>query len=217
MNMPEADRRSTSRLTVVVATPDSVVSAARGPGGWLADAAPARARGEVTVAVVSDARMRSLNRSFRGKDAPSDVLSFPARGAGAAPNVGTPFHKAKPSRALRPGAPAGRRTAAQPETASLPPGTFLGDIVIAAGVASEQAQRAGHALRTELRILALHGLLHLLGHDHATDTGQMRRLETRLRRRAGLPEALIERHSPFATRRSLSRHGRTAKRETRKR
>jgi len=70
---------------------------------------------------------------------------------------------------------------------------FLGDIVIARGVARRQARRAGHAERTEWRVLALHGLLHLLGYDHETDRGEMVRLERRLRRRAGLQSGLIER------------------------
>jgi probable rRNA maturation factor len=69
----------------------------------------------------------------------------------------------------------------------------LGDVVIAAGVAHRQARAAGHALRTELRVLALHGLLHLLGYDHETDDGRMARVEARLRRRGGLREGLIER------------------------
>ena len=70
---------------------------------------------------------------------------------------------------------------------------FLGDIVIAAGVARRQAATAGHAFGTEARVLALHGLLHLLGYDHAHDGGAMARLESRLRTRAGLREGLIER------------------------
>lgn len=69
----------------------------------------------------------------------------------------------------------------------------LGDIVIATGVARRQARAARHAFGTELRVLALHGLLHLLGYDHETDGGQMARLEARLRRRLGLPAGLIER------------------------
>ncbi len=72
---------------------------------------------------------------------------------------------------------------------------MLGDIVIATGVARRQALRRGHAYRTETRVLALHGLLHLLGFDHETDTGQMARAERRLRRRAGLPLGLMERAS----------------------
>jgi probable rRNA maturation factor len=73
---------------------------------------------------------------------------------------------------------------------------YLGDVVIAAGVARRQARDAGHPFATELRVLALHGLLHLLGYDHARDDGRMARLERRLRRRGGLVEALIERDAP---------------------
>ena len=69
----------------------------------------------------------------------------------------------------------------------------LGDVVIAHGVAKRQAAAAGHSLTTELRVLALHGLLHLLGYDHEHDDGQMRRLERRLRAAGGLREGLIER------------------------
>jgi probable rRNA maturation factor len=69
----------------------------------------------------------------------------------------------------------------------------LGDLVIARGVAARQAREAGHALSTELRVLALHGLLHLLGYDHETDDGTMRRVEARLRRKGGLVSGLIER------------------------
>ena len=127
-------------------------AAKAGLGRWLADVAPSRARGHVTVAVVSDARVQALNLRYRKKNAPTDVLSFPAD---------------EPSQ--------------------------LGDVVIAAGVARRQAKAAGHALRTELRVLALHGLLHLLGYDHETDDGRMARLEARLRRRGGLREGLIER------------------------
>jgi probable rRNA maturation factor len=76
----------------------------------------------------------------------------------------------------------------------------LGDIAIARGVAVRQARREGHPLRTELRVLALHGILHLLGYDHERDNGEMRALEERLRRRAGLPTGLIAR-TPLPTRR----------------
>jgi probable rRNA maturation factor len=70
---------------------------------------------------------------------------------------------------------------------------FLGDIVIATGVARRQARAAGHPYAQELRVLALHGLLHLLGYDHERDDGRMARLETRLRRRGGLTAGIIER------------------------
>ena len=136
-------------------------AATRGLGPWLSKIAPASARGDVCVALVSDARMRALNRQFRGKDQVTDVLSFPAhdRSASSAPSA------------------AG----------------FLGDVVIASGVAKKQAKAARHSLNTEIRVLALHGLLHLLGYDHDSDDGKMARIEARLRKNAGLPEGLIER------------------------
>lgn len=159
-------------LHVSVATPDSLNPATRGLSGWLAKAAPATARGDVSVALVSDRRMRALNRQFRGKDAVTDVLSFPAN---RTPGV-TPF---------------------------------LGDVVIASGIAQRQAQEAGHSVQTEIRVLALHGLLHLLGYDHDTDEGKMARVESRLRMKAGLREGLIERHDPSTRGRSPKASGRS--------
>jgi probable rRNA maturation factor len=129
-----------------------VVGRAPGLAAWLSSIAPARARGTMTIAIVSDARVRALNRTFRKKDKATDVLSFPSEESG-----------------------------------------YLGDVVISSGVAARQAEAAGHPLATELRVLALHGLLHLLGYDHERDDGQMARLERRLRRQGGLREGLIER------------------------
>jgi probable rRNA maturation factor len=134
---------------------------------WLAQVAPARTRGTISIGLVSDARSRALNKRYRRVDGPTDVLSFPAE-ANSASNP-----------------------RANPE--SRMPNPFLGDIVIARGVASRQAREAGHSELTELRVLALHGLLHLLGYDHHRDNGRMRRLERRLRRKGGLREGLIER------------------------
>src|SRR5687768_6034936 len=89
-----------------------------------------------------------------------------------------------------------RRTDAPTDVLSFPSDErgYLGDVVIAAGVARRQAKQAGHSLQHELRVLALHGLLHLLGYDHEHDAGRMARVEARLRRRGGLRESLIERH-----------------------
>jgi probable rRNA maturation factor len=72
----------------------------------------------------------------------------------------------------------------------------LGDIAIATGVARRQARDGGHTELEELRVLALHGLLHLLGYDHHGDNGSMARLEARLRRKGGLRAGLIERAGP---------------------
>ena len=109
----------------------------------------------MSIAIVSDASVRRLNRTYRRRDYATDVLSFPAGD---------------------PPPPASRRR--------IP--ALLGDIVIARGVARRQARRARHSELTELRMLALHGLLHLLGYDHERDQGQMERLERRLRRKGGL-------------------------------
>jgi probable rRNA maturation factor len=148
-----------ARLRVNVAYPDppprdgaSVRQAIPGLAPWLARIAPASARGEVCVALISDRRMRALNRQFRGKARATDVLSFRSDERG-----------------------------------------FLGDIVIAGGVAKRQAKEHGHSLKIEVQTLALHGLLHLLGYDHETDDGRMARAEARLRKQAGLPQGLIER------------------------
>jgi probable rRNA maturation factor len=144
---------------------------------WLAQVAPARARGTVHVALVSDRRVRALNRRYLRTDRATDVLSFPAQ---------TPPSRER-SPALR------RRTPPSTSSGSAAVAALVGDIVIARGVARRQARAAGHSEAVELRLLALHGLLHLLGYDHETDGGRMQRLERRLRRKGGLREGLIER------------------------
>ncbi len=130
--------------------------------------------GSATVALVTDGRMRTLNRDFRGLDKPTDVLSF---------------------RWTRKGGSSG----------------YLGDIVISVETAFRQARRRRSTLRRELEVLTLHGFLHLLGYDHETDDGEMRRVEYRLRRRLRLtraerPERSLQR-SRSAERGATSRGG----------
>jgi probable rRNA maturation factor len=146
------------------------------------------------VALVSDRHIRRLNRQYRRKDRPTDVLAFES-GSAFEPRAALfrPFDElpvvasAVEGRRAQ-GRPAhGRRTNREPR--------FLGDIVIATGAARRQARDCGHSYATELRVLALHGLLHLLGYDHddEQDRGRMARAEARLRRKGGLREGLIGR------------------------
>ncbi|MGH9395110.1 MAG: rRNA maturation RNase YbeY [Terriglobales bacterium] len=72
---------------------------------------------------------------------------------------------------------------------------YLGDLAISLDTAARQARARRHRLEVEVRILLLHGLLHLGGWDHETDGGEMRRLECLLRRQLGLPPGLLERQS----------------------
>jgi probable rRNA maturation factor len=154
---------------------------AGGLARWLARVAPARARGGVNVALVSDARVRALNRKYRRKDHATDVLSFPAEPSSSS-------QSAQRTRRNNPD-----KLSVSSVSSVVQDFGFLGDIVIARGLARRQARQAGHDEATELRVLALHGLLHLLGYDHEHDNGEMARVERRLRRKAGLKDALIER------------------------
>jgi probable rRNA maturation factor len=117
--------------------------------------AAVRLQGEVTVLLTTDAALRKLNCSFRGKDQATDVLSFPAEGVGAE--------------------------------------EIAGDLAISVPTALRQAVEQGHSLSTEIKVLILHGLLHLAGYDHEADNGKMARRERLLRARFKLPQGLIER------------------------
>ena len=102
----------------------------------------------MTIAIVRARAMKGLNRTYRGRNRATDVLSFPAGGDGAAGID-----------------------------------CYLGDVVISADTALEQAEREGHSLEREMGELVIHGILHLCGYDHETDRGEMNRLELKLRRR----------------------------------
>ncbi|MEO6909579.1 MAG: rRNA maturation RNase YbeY [Edaphobacter sp.] len=120
--------------------------------------------GNVDVLLTGDATLRRLNKTFRGKNKATDVLSFPA--------------------------------------AENPDG-HTGDLAISLDTAARQAAAFGHSLRDEVRILLLHGLLHLSGLDHETDDGEMAKREGELRRELRLPATLIERVTPAKRRRTV--------------
>ena len=121
--------------------------------------AAVRLRGQVSVLLTSDRRIRQLNRQFRGKNKATDVLSFPA----------------------------------EQESQRRGPETMAGDLAVSVETARKQAAGQGHALAIEIKVLLLHGLLHLAGYNHETDAGEMARRERLLRARLKLPLGLIER------------------------
>jgi len=111
--------------------------------------------GGVEVLLTSDAELKRLNKTFRGKNKATDILSFP-----------TP-----------------------PEIAA----EHAGDLAVSLETAARQAAEHGHTLPDELKILLLHGLLHLAGEDHERDSGEMAAREIALRKQLKLKPALIER------------------------
>jgi probable rRNA maturation factor len=128
----------------------------------------------VTVRLLSDPAIARLNRIFRGKDGPTDVLSFPSAARRAQTAV-------RPGSARRAN---GARNLSRRDAAMSP--AYVGDIAISLETARRNARRAARRFPQELRILILHGMIHLAGYDHENDQGQMERLERRLRRRFGL-------------------------------
>lgn len=117
----------------------------------------------MTVCLVSDRAMAKLNQKFRKKKGPTDVLSFPTV------SKGRPVGIVRGSRAPRSGGQ-----------------EYLGDIAISPATARRYAKKHNRSLPNELRVLILHGVLHLLGYDHETDQGEMDEIEQRLRKRFGL-------------------------------
>lgn len=101
-----------------------------------------------------------------------------------------------------------------PSAQALPAGRpdFAGEIAISADIAAQNAARLGHSVASEVKVLALHGILHLAGMDHEHDNGQMARKEAELRRVLRLPATLTERARPALkalTSRGLRKGGRT--------
>jgi probable rRNA maturation factor len=123
----------------------------------------------VTICLVSSADIAKWNRAYRGKNKPTDVLSF---------TTDEPSAKQRVRKLPR------RRTSAKSDDGASRP--YWGDIAIAPTIARQNARRFGRELDDELRILILHGILHLMGYDHETDRGQMERREICLRRQLGL-------------------------------
>jgi len=116
---------------------------------------------DVTVCLVTDAKIAGMNERYRGKRGPTDVLSFPSVGRKNALR-----NWRKPRRASQFG--------------------YLGDIAISPATAKRYAKKNGRPVANELRVLILHGVLHLLGFDHDADRGEMEKFEMKLRTRVGL-------------------------------
>ncbi|HKD50910.1 MAG TPA: rRNA maturation RNase YbeY [Candidatus Acidoferrum sp.] len=133
---------------------------------------------DVTVCLISDKAMARLNRNFRRKKGPTDVLSFPHENSFRPLATG---HGPLRARKARRTAKVGRQPRSQKSGA-----TYLGDIAISPATARRYAKNNGRRLASELRVLILHGVLHLLGYDHETDRGEMDEMEQRLRKRFGL-------------------------------
>lgn len=113
---------------------------------------------DLTLVLTEDEQVRELNRLYRGVDAPTDVLAFPA---------GEP----------------------DPETGRL----YLGDVILSMQRAAAQAAAGGHSLEAELQLLVVHGVLHLLGHDHAggEDKARMWAAQSEVLERLGISPAIV--------------------------
>jgi len=134
-------------------------------------------RSAVTVCFVDNAEMARMNQRFRKKHGPTDVLSFPA-------SASPLFSVSSATSALKSTRSSSRYF---PRTRIAERGkAYLGDIAIAPGVARRYAKKNGRTLDSELRVLILHGVLHLLGYDHEADTGEMDQIEHKMRRKFGL-------------------------------
>jgi probable rRNA maturation factor len=160
---------STGRIDIIVdaskaaawnrAVPKLEAQVRRAARAALRTAKPILGRGRITVRLSGDRDVRRLNHDFRGKDKPTNVLSFPSGDA------------------VRPrGAP-----------------LLLGDIVIAYGTVAREAAAQGKTTRDHLLHLVVHGVLHLLGHDHErpAQAVRMERIETGLLAAFGIADPYV--------------------------
>ena len=124
---------------------------------------------ELTIVLTDDAHIQELNRDYLGIDAPTDVLSFPASETDGAEIDGSEI---------------------DPETGS----PYLGDIIISLPYAAKSAAQAGHPLEAEVQLLVVHGVLHLLGHDHARarEKAKMWKAQAEILESLGLGEIKIQ-------------------------
>jgi probable rRNA maturation factor len=137
----------------------------------------------VTICLVNDPAMARLNRTFRGKQGSTDVLSFPAM---TGPAMTGPAMTGRLKRTSRKSSLHNVSASNHRRNGILGGDSYVGDIAISIEMARRNARRSSHALAAELRILILHGMIHLAGYDHESDQGQMDKFERRLRRRLGL-------------------------------
>jgi len=110
---------------------------------------------DIELVLTTDKEIQELNKIYRNKDKPTDVLSFPLEEM---------------------------------------PGMPLGSIIISVDTAKRVANELGHSIEDEIKLLFIHGLLHLLGYDHETDNGEMREKEAEIIKKFNLPESLIIRN-----------------------
>ena len=117
----------------------------------------------LSVVLTDNRKLRKLNRDYLGIDAPTDVLSFPA---------------------------------SEPDGSEIDPETgarYIGDILISVPYAAKGAKAAGHSLESELQLLMVHGVLHLLGHDHARprEKAKMWKAQAEILTQLGLGDIVI--------------------------
>ncbi len=110
---------------------------------------------DIELILTTDEEIKKINTTYRSKNAPTDVLSFPLKDM---------------------------------------PGIPLGSIVISVDTAKRVANEMNHSLDDEIKLLFIHGMLHLLGYDHETDNGEMREKEKKLIEKFNLPNSLIIRN-----------------------